>query len=87
MAIRGAFFKGGEKVKQIDKSKVAQFNSIVNELCLNDTEIFNVSVNYSIIKHNEFKSYNIKDSSTQQPREDTGVENLDFKHVTNLDKS
>lgn len=84
-ANRNAFFKAGSDKEKVDKEKVAQFVSIVNEQCLNDSEIFNVAVNYSIIKHNEFKSYNIKEN--QETRNNTGVENLDFKHVANPEKS
>ena len=45
-----------------------------------------MGVNYSIIKHNEFKSYILKDSEGNQ-NEDTAIENLGFEQIKHLDKS
>ena len=41
----------------VDFQKVDQ---MMRKYALTDTEIFNVGVNFSIVKHNEFKSMNVK---------------------------
>jgi len=48
------------KIKNLRKVQVSEsgFDGLVKSTCLNDTELFNVAVNYSIVKHNEFKSMN-----------------------------
>jgi hypothetical protein len=52
-------------------------------MLLTDEEIFKVAVNFSIIKHNEFKAYTPKLNmlAKNQTRGDTGMENLRINHI------
>lgn len=50
------------------------YEDAVNGMCLDDNEIFNVSVNFSIIRHNEWKSMEHVDPTTRKKTLDCGVE-------------
>lgn len=61
----------------------------MKKYCLNDSELLNLSINMSIIKHNEFKSV----SKTVGPKNqavrtgDVATENLEFAMVEDPTKS
>jgi len=59
----------------------------MKKYCLNDGELMNLSINMSIIKHNEFKSAS-RTTGPKMPRDgDIAVENLEFAMVEDPMKS
>ena len=59
----------------------------MKKYCLNDSELMNLSINMSIIKHNEFKSAS-RTTGPKMPRDgDIAVENLEFAMVEDPMKS
>lgn len=68
-------------------AQIKQIEQYIKKYCLNDTELMNLSINMSIIKHNEFKSAS-RTAGPKQPRSgDIAVENLEFAMVDDPMKS
>lgn len=63
--------------KKVDM-KVVENN--LNTYGMSDFQIQNLATNFSIIKHNEFKSISRKEG-------DIGIENIDFENVSDLNRS
>ena len=63
--------------KAVDMKHV---ENIIRQYGMSDTHIQKLATNFSIIKHNEFKSIS-------RDEKDIGVENLVFENVTDLERS
>lgn len=64
-------------------------DSYLKKWSLSDYELQNVGINFSIIKHNEFKSLNVNLGTKQNPvaNKDISVECMDFEVVSDLRRS